>query len=60
MLTVCEQHLTLFVSLSFAVITVDAAGRAFPIESENYATEQFHRINPQLVLTDLQLYSPRL
>jgi len=37
----------------FTVISLShvhaSAGRAFPIESENYVIEQFHRINPLLV-----------
>jgi len=46
------QYTSLTVSLALVFIClsrVEAAGRAFPIESENYITERFHRINSRLV-----------
>lgn len=45
------MHTSLIVSLMLSCVRlsrVEAAGRAFPIESENYITEQFQRINSRL------------
>ena len=57
---VIEQYSSLVMLLLFTVVSlsrVDAAGRAFPIDSENYIEEQFSRINRRLVRRILCLHS---